>query len=275
MSPDPTREFLVLLGRIETAVRRGCPQEEGNFDCAEDIEVWRAKVRSFEATLRGRLAGLDVSESNAERYRSRIEELCPALEIALAEQRQAAATTEAEGETANAAIPEPLLKQQQELQHPQVAAAPAEVFASAERPAIARARLEGSAPIPVSVSGCKGSEQANLPWRKHAEGQRASTRDRSAGGHAASRHSIENEMDDIVMQMKNAANSFNRTLKEDISHLEDIDKSQTKGLDKVKAQTDKGKKFMRSNQLSFFCTMIMVAVSVIIFFMMIPFIIFT
>jgi len=272
MSPDPTREFLVLLGRIETAVRRGCPHEEGNFDCEEDIEVWRAKVRSFEAVLRGRLAGLGVSESNAERYRSRIEELCPALELALSEQRQATATTELEVEVVNSPTPEHLLKQQQD-QDSQVASAPTEVFARAERPAAPTAQLAGAAHSPAS--GRKDSEQANLPWRKHAESQRASTRNRSAGGHAASRGNLESEMDDIVTQMKNAANSFNRTIKEDISHLEDIDKSQTDGLDKVKAQTDKGKKFMRSNQLSFLCTMVMVVVSVIIFFMMIPFIIFT
>lgn len=274
MSSDPTREFLVLLGRIETAVRRGCPQEEGNFDCDEDLDVWKAKVRSFEASLRERLAGLGVSESSAERYRSRIEELSPALELAMAEQRQAAATTtEPSGEAANSTTPEPLLKQQQ-VNYPQVAAATAQVSA-AERPVTSIVQSASVAHRPASPSERKDSQQANLPWRRHAEGQRSSTRERPAGGHAASRSNVESEMDDIVMQMKNAANSFNRTIKEDIAHLEDIDKSQTEGLDKVKAQTEKGKKFMRSNQLSFFCTMIMVAVSVIVFFMMIPFIIFT
>lgn len=273
MSSDPTREFLVLLGRIETAVRRGCPQEEGNFDCGEDLEVWRAKVRSFEAALRERLSGLGVSESSAERYRSRIEELTPALEIALAEQRQAAATTEPEGEAADSTTPEPLLKQQQ-VNYPQVAVATAQVSA-AELPATSTGQVASVAHSLASPSERKDSQQTNLPWRRHAEGQRSSTRERPAGGHAASRGNVESEMDDIVMQMKNAANSFNRTIKEDIAHLDDIDKSQTEGLDKVKGQTEKGKKFMRSNQLSFFCTMIMVAVSVIIVFMMIPFIIFT
>ncbi|CAJ1375151.1 unnamed protein product, partial [Effrenium voratum] len=56
---------------------------------------------------------------------------------------------------------------------------------------------------------------------------------------------------------------------------QDMQSAQDRSLDNVMAHTASGKKLLRSGQMSFFCTMILLAISVVIFCMMIPFIIFT
>mmetsp|Transcript_1677 Transcript_1677/g.2031 ORF Transcript_1677/g.2031 Transcript_1677/m.2031 type:complete len:98 (-) Transcript_1677:31-324(-) len=96
---------------------------------------------------------------------------------------------------------------------------------------------------------------------------------RLANGEARSH--LESEMVDLAENMKGAAHAFLQTLKKDNDRLEDMQSTQQRSLDNVTAHSESGKKLLRSGQMSFLCTMILLAVSVVVFCMMIPFIIFT
>merc|ERR1712176_116418 len=99
---------------------------------------------------------------------------------------------------------------------------------------------------------------------------------RSAGsGMSHAKENIEEEMVDLAAGMKGCANSWLMTLKRDNQVLSEISKTQDKNLDAVNAEVLKGKKMMKSGNLSFFCTIVMLVVSIVVFFMMIPFIIIT
>eukprot|EP00933_Yihiella_yeosuensis_P061791 TRINITY_DN64643_c0_g1_i1.p1 TRINITY_DN64643_c0_g1~~TRINITY_DN64643_c0_g1_i1.p1 ORF type:complete len:275 (+),score=81.40 TRINITY_DN64643_c0_g1_i1:77-901(+) len=263
LMPSPAAlEFLMLLGRVESAVRQECPEGSGE-ESEEDIKVWKAKVRCYEESLRERLKlWEDLPESTAERLRSRIEDITPALEKALDEKRKALAAPKVEATEAAAATSGAALD-------PGGVSSGLGTASSLEVPQpalIASAAAANVTPPVVEVS--------DLPWRKRG-GAKPQSRKLPSASAAGLRSGIEDEMVDIAEGMKGAANIFLKTLKADNSKLDDMSDSQQKSLDKVTAETEKGKKLLRSSQLGFFCTMIMVAVSVVIFCMMIPFIIFT
>jgi len=129
-----------------------------------------------------------------------------------------------------------------------------------------------------TASALAGSQSpinaAELPWRRSSA--RSAPR-RSSGFAACSalRNELENDMLQDIEGMKGAANSFLLTLRKDNENLKKLQDTQDSSLQKVTQETQKGRKMMKSGQLSFLCTMVMLIVSVVIFFMMIPFIIFT
>merc|ERR1712129_74080 len=86
---------------------------------------------------------------------------------------------------------------------------------------------------------------------------------------------ITDDLSSMSEDMKGAANSCLLNLKSDQEKLENIAEKQERSLDDVRAQTEKGKKLLWSSSLGFLCTMVLLLISIVIFFMMIPFIIFT
>ncbi|CAK9118212.1 unnamed protein product [Durusdinium trenchii] len=113
----------------------------------------------------------------------------------------------------------------------------------------------------------------NVQCLPRTEGTNLKTKPILARGEA--RSNLETEMVDLAENMKGAANAFLQTLKKDNDRLEDMQSAQQRSLDNVSAHTESGKRLLRSGQMSFLCTMILVAISVVLFVMMIPFIIFT
>jgi len=284
--PAAAFEFLMFLARAEETVRSAVAADidaEFGGDEAAEEEIWRAKIRSYETELSRRLEcwhGLGVQA--IERYRSRIEELRPALDAALEARRRAASA-------AAAASVVPVL--------PDLCAVPPLITSVNGSGAIAdggtdrslvggavsssglldetsvpdacSARPEAVSPS-FSAELPKTENAAALPWRKSG-----AKRPLAAGASHAMKSGIEDEMMDLSEGMKGAANTFLQTLKKDNARLEEISSAQQTNLDNVKAQTQKGKDMMKSDQLGFFCTMIMLMISVVIFFLMIPFIIIT
>jgi len=229
-------EFLVLLAHIEKTLQSGQSQEDGDFN------IQKAKVASYEFALRERLKHWESLPINiVEQYRSRVEQLSCILKIG-----QSAAPTELL-ETDNGHTNDFASEVHKDSKVPSILAAVVE---------------ERRAPV----------VQRHVPWRRD-EGPRAETRPVAANGEA--RNNLESEMVDLAENMKGAANAFLQTLKKDNERLEDMQSSQQKSLDNVTAHSESGKKLLRSGQMSFLCTMILVAVSVVVFCMMIPFIIFT
>mmetsp|Transcript_58512 Transcript_58512/g.106971 ORF Transcript_58512/g.106971 Transcript_58512/m.106971 type:complete len:83 (+) Transcript_58512:2-250(+) len=82
-------------------------------------------------------------------------------------------------------------------------------------------------------------------------------------------------MEGITQGMISMARGLNKTLTNDNLILDEVNDTADKNVATVKAQTKKGRDLLWSGQLSWITTMIMLAVSVVIFFSMIPFIIFT
>jgi len=228
-------EFLLLLAHVESALQSGQCQES-------DWRIQKAKVASYELALRDRLKHWEALPiSVAEHYRSRIEQLSCMLKNEPA---------------ANAEFP------QMENAHTKVLSSQVrEDCQEKQQPSVLPSAIQEESTLPIA---------RNLPWRR--TGARLETRPIAA--HEA-RNNLESEMVDLAENMKGAAHVFLQTLRKDNERLEDMQSSQQKSLDSVTAHSESGKKLLRSGQMSFLCTMILLAVSVTVFCMMIPFIIFT
>ncbi|CAL1131248.1 unnamed protein product [Cladocopium goreaui] len=230
-------EFLLLLAHVENALKSGRAQE----GC--DWKIRKAKVASYELALRDRLKHWEALPINvAEQYRSRVEQ----LSCMLKKETPAAAEL-------------PRLENEQE-----------ECTSHVQKDPHRQAAL--SANVQEQNTPCFPRD---VPWRRSQghQGTRLETRPIATNGEA--RNNLESEMVDLAENMKGAANVFLQTLKKDNERLEDMHSSQQRSLDNVTAHSESGKKLLRSGQMSFFCTMILLAVSVVVFCMMIPFIVFT
>jgi len=280
LPPRVALDFLQFLAKAE-----GVAKGKGSFWDVEDEEggeldedIFRAKVHAYDAALRSQLScWKDLPEAASERYRSRIEDLTPALEQTLERRRQAAAAparTEAAAQEVSAE------------DAAQVTAVAAVVAASVEDVAplagggaSGLAQLEAlSTEVEAQASadhrrqdprGSSGSKPGESPWQRRRP---------KAGPDAAisgQLGKLEEEMANMSEDMKGAVQGYLVNLKKDGERLTAISDSQDKSIDAVRAQTEIGKKLLWSSQLSFFCTMIMVIISIAVFCMMIPFIIFT
>merc|ERR1712060_377181 len=84
-----------------------------------------------------------------------------------------------------------------------------------------------------------------------------------------------NEMADMGDIMKDMTSTWQETLKRDNVNIEKIASSQDKNLANVTEHTKTGQETLRRGQLGFLCTMVMVVISLVLFFMMLPFIFWT
>mmetsp|Transcript_50186 Transcript_50186/g.99170 ORF Transcript_50186/g.99170 Transcript_50186/m.99170 type:complete len:284 (+) Transcript_50186:88-939(+) len=274
--PPVALDFLLFLARVEKVV--SAFDAEGLAESHDDAEIWRAKVKAYEAALRNQLdRWQDLTDAVAERYRSRIEEIAPSLERKLSDRRR-------QQEVAAAPAHQPAVQGIGAFDDP------LDGSGAADLP-------DGGLQAPVSVGGdlISGSGSArdetdaisdSGPGRLGSFGAEATLWRRRGVGPAALRRQagvadramlvqLEEEMASMSENMKGAASAFLVNLKRDDERLKSISSMQDKHLDDVKSETAKGKKLLWSSQLGFFCTMIMLATSVVMFCMMIPFIIFT
>lgn len=282
-------EFLLFLSKAEAAARNDASNPF--LDSEEEDEILKAKVRAYIAALSKRLScWAQLGCSAEEHYRSRIEELMPTLERTLERRQNMAQSSPV---THAAGVLESL---------PQQRGASADVAGDltlggaacvAQEPVEAPAHMpDGSgdvSPLAVETSDTRSPQNtasehgrtpvnaAELPWRRSSARSAAAFPRRSSGfaNGSAMRNELEKDMLQDIEGMKGAANSFLVTLRKDNQNLKKIQDTQDSSLQKVNQETQKGKKMMRSGQIGFLCTMVMLIVSVIIFFMMIPFIIFT
>lgn len=282
--PAAAFEFLLFLARAEETVRSvslACGEDIGVEEKAEE-EIWRGKIQAYELELSRHLERWDgLSTQTMERYRSRIEELRPALDLAFEERRRAimasakASATQALPDASSSPANVPTVEGAAAIADPGDrelfagdAASSSNVYEEASSVTAHTSNTNDVQDQP-QAEPAKTEPVAALPWRK-------STAKRSVDlGAGALKSQIEDEMVDLAEGMKGAANSFLQTLQKDNSRLEEISSAQQTNLDNVTAQTQKGKDMMKADQLGFFCTMIMVMISVMIFFLMIPFIIIT
>eukprot|EP00929_Paragymnodinium_shiwhaense_P096233 TRINITY_DN57780_c0_g1_i1.p1 TRINITY_DN57780_c0_g1~~TRINITY_DN57780_c0_g1_i1.p1 ORF type:complete len:325 (-),score=89.30 TRINITY_DN57780_c0_g1_i1:122-1096(-) len=314
--PDVALDLLLFLERAEATVRdaagagglhgdssQSCSspssgKRSGQAVSSETLqaeeELWRAKLTAYEATLRDRLCLWEnLGEASTECFRSRIEDLRPALERSLEARRgQLAPATGAAGggvapgfgatrSTAGITKTPSSIAAMKSRVEPSAAAL--KVWAAARAHALAPAKSEGLAPESADSLADPARSTVTVSPEVATSRQAASSallaggssRKRRGEMSATARAGLESEMVDLAEGMKGAASSFLTTLKDDNRRLQDIATDQQESLDKVTAENEKTKQLMRSNSLSFVCTMIMVAVSAVIFFMMIPFIIFT
>ncbi|CAE7946675.1 unnamed protein product [Symbiodinium sp. KB8] len=245
----PSTEFLFLLAHVEAALGTGCLEEDG------DAEMQMAKASSYARALTARLQLWDGLSANLlEQYHTRIELLSHAVD--LAKKSKLAECPEAELEAIS-------MQGQSGSVHNEDDNSPLPDHATAFPPSISKADGSSRSNAPQSVQ--------KLPWR--AAGRSSVSRFSSTGN--AARSNLESEMSDLAEGMKGAANTFLKTLQKDNKRLEDMKSAQQRSLDSVSSHAEKGKKMLRSGQLSFLCTMLLVGISVAIFCAMIPFIIFT
>ncbi|CAJ1375152.1 unnamed protein product, partial [Effrenium voratum] len=233
--PTYAAEFLVLLAHVEKTLKSGQLQDDG------DLDIQKAKVASYEAALTSRLeCWQNLSEHQMEQYRAKIEQLGSAIVVAAVQPKTMLPPPEKPDDTITETVT-------------------VKDASSAQLPKIQELLVEKKTP--------------QMPWRR-TSGPYVKPRSSAAVSNEA-RGSLESEMVDLAENMKGAANAFLQTLKKDNERLEDMQSAQDRSLDNVMAHTASGKKLLRSGQMSFFCTMILLAISVVIFCMMIPFIIFT
>lgn len=287
--PPGLAEFLLLLSRIETLVGTvsgldglGGGVEHGDDDEKEEC-IWRAKVVAYERALNARLAACERSLGRPaliERYRSRIEELGPAFELALERRRAATVAAAAPPPPPAVEVEDKIGSDGPVLAEDVVPDMPS--MAESDKYLVRGSATSVAAPTPTESvprerpalqepAWRTGQDVAEIPWRRKAG---ASSTQRATDTQAL-KGDLEKEMVDLTDGMKGAANSFLKTLKRDNDRLDDMSAFTEKQLDNVTSQAKKGKKMLWSGQLGFVCVMIMLAVSVVIFFMMIPFIIFT
>jgi len=293
-SPKAACEFLLFLNRAEAAARNDTSNPF--LDSEDDDEILRAKVRAYVAALSKKLScWAEHGCSAEEHYRSRIEELLPTLECSL-ERRQSVPQTSLPA-TPVVASPESVLQQQggsAELARDSTQGS--SICAAMESLETSSAILGGGGDAPplatestaVDVASSQNTASAHagshspvnaaeLPWRRSSARAAGAFPRRSSGLAVGSalRNELESDMLQDIEGMKGAANSFLMTLRKDNENLKKLQDTQDSSLQKVTQETQKGRKMMKSGQLSFLCTMVMLIVSVVIFFMMIPFIIFT
>lgn len=282
-APAQALEVIFFLERAEAAVLAaaksgslhgaGCGSDD---ESQLEEEVWQAKIRAYERTLRERLERWDtLGEGAAERLRSRIEDLGPSLAAAFARRRVALAPTQAPQPAASppSSATAPLARIIAPSARAVTGDAGALAAAVEEKEEDAGMRRRGGAVAEASEGRGPSSQRAELmAGRKPGVG---AGRGGSTAGMNGARGQLEDEMADLSEGMKGVANSFLKTLQKDNKRLEQVSEEQQRNLDRVKAENEKGRQLMRRGQLGFLCTMIMVATTVVIFFMMIPFIVVT
>lgn len=276
--PEGSLEFLLLLSRVEAWVRSATLADQEGGAVGEDCaSIWRAKVTAYEKSLLDRLGNwTGLEQVAAERYRSRIEELGPTLEARVQAERRAAqkASPDAAATSSVVASAEGPASAVTRAIEAREASARAEK-AKAEAAAAEKAREEGSAVAdPVSMEAAadlRSVTPAEAPWRQKGK----MPGKQNAGSSGSQRSQYEKEMLEITDNMKGLAQSWSQSLARDSKVLEEIHASQDDSQAKVDAANRKGKAMLKMGSLSFLKTMIMLAVSIVIFFMMIPFIIFT
>lgn len=261
--------FLVLLERAEQTVQSFGVGHSGDADPDMDqefqAELWRAKIVGYQITLRELLVNWrTLAEPASERYERRIQDLPLLLEAAVARRRTEAkerAAADAGPDSSKAPLATP------ETQAPEPEALPTKVQATVSAPADSQATV--SAPADAQATAADPS----LAWRSRRPTRR--TQSEQAEAAKKMKGQMEDEMINLAESMKQHAQSFKSTLSKDNAMLEGIHDKQNKALDQVTAETKKGKDLLWSSQLSFFKTMIMLAVNLVIFFMMLPFIFWT
>lgn len=292
----PPLEFLMSLSRIEETIQnisdpastKGLPSLLLKKVSAENPEdSWRENLKMYEQLLEKKLAAWTTLAPGAtEFYRSRIEGLMPMLERAIDERMRAKAVAEAGAAAATAAAAGAAATSNAE-------GAPISGTDVQEQPDQAAAMVPAMGSPPV-VGGLeplgepRGVDSSSLPARGQATGsgapdsqpavpwrRRGAANPSNTAATAASRQAIEADLLNIGTGMLGTVTSISKTVKRDNDVLGKISDDMHGRLDKVTAQTATGKQMMRSGQLGFMCTMVMLVTSVIIFFMMIPFIIFT
>lgn len=283
--PEGSVDFLLLLSRIEAWVLKAAAERPAestsDLEEADYVDISRAKVVAYEQSLLERLAQwTELDKVAAERYRIRIEELGPTLQstfdasaaaarkAALPEPIEAAMPTTA-GIVDAPAAPDTEAARRQEAGT--AAARPQEGTGGLESLSDRRAsdELSPSGLPDVPTSAQQNAERravADPPWREKGR-QTAPTSNMRAA--------YETEMLDITDNMKGLAQSWTHSLQKDQKALEEIAKSQDRSQDRTADANKTGKAMIWTGQLSFIKTMIMLATSVVIFFMLIPFIIIT
>jgi len=283
--PEGSLEFLLLLSRIEAWVLKA-PAERpaestSDLEEADCAAISRAKVAAYEQSLLERLARwTELDKVAAERYRIRIEELGPTLQstfdasAALAKKAALPTTTEAAMPTTTGVVdapadPEAEAEIRQEARS--AVARPQDATGGLESSTDRRAsdELSPSGLLDVRTSAQQNAERraaADPPWRQKGRQVAPITNMRGV---------YEKEMLDITDNMKGLAQSWTHSLQKDQKALEEIAKSQDRSQDRTADANKTGKAMIWTGQLSFIKTMIMLAVSIGIFFTLIPFIIIT
>jgi len=290
----PALEFLLLLGKAEAAVNadvflrhggssasiaaflaREGEGEEGEEDEDEDEEEepadLRARVSAYGEALTARLVEWQGPTSAvAERYRSRVEELAPALERQLERRRQRRASSSVDQSKTPA---EPALGAATAAGEPGDESATAGGGGTAAAASTAGGGGSGGGPsaddeasAPAPVLPCAVGTAVDLPWR-HPSTARTRRGQADSRAAASARGNLEEEILDITEGMKGAASSFLASLKADNQTLSTISSMQDTNIDKVTKETRKGKEMLRSSQMGFFCTLVMLLTSIAIFFM--------
>jgi len=262
--PPVAVEFLLLLNRTEDRVRSGAGWVDADV-LAEDHDLWFTKLRAFEIALSDRLSlwsGLD--EASVESYKSRIEDLRPRLQQSLEQQRVAAQKAIEEEEEVFEDNPAPSAQNDLTDSPPSV---------STDRKVDI---LDVVAPFSPTV------DVRNLPSRPEVSDVPSArarllheNRSQPKPMSSEERDIIESDMLGITQSMIGAAQSFKNIVKADNDVLDQVSSEQTKGMDRVTKEQNKANQMLRSGNLSFCFTMVILAVSVVIWFMMIPFIIIT
>jgi len=261
-----------------------------------DEDLWRAKVSAYVAWLQKQLDSCDeLGPEAASSWRSRVEALSPALEHAFERRRVALEPpvevpvdlNEAHGTGTSLADPEEMSTVEGRIgQHDAAGGYEARDAALQNVIAAIDAGVEPPvvvSPLPADAAIHREEPTVTAAVRVNTPAVPANPFSRPAGrkprdegiDYQDARAQMEEEMVELVQTMKIHSTNMLGILKKDNKELSEMEDLQQRGLDKVQTQNAKGKKMMRSGQLGFLCTMIMVVISVVIFFMMIPFIIFT
>lgn len=280
--PTAALDFLLFLGRAEgVAAGNGAFWEaldEEEQDDDMDAEICRAKVQAFEANLRAHLdRWKGLPNDSVEMYRARIEDLLPALEETLERRRrskEAALHPELQEAASSLALSEDSF----------AATAPAAAGAAVpEVLADAAVRSTCGLAVGTTVKGTAGandgptslaaggSSKADTPWFR----KKGAAASRGGADLKGTLGKLEEEMANMSEDMKGVVSSFRVTLKKDDEKLQSIAQTQDRNHANLQAETAKGKKLLWSSSMGFLCTMILLVINLVIFFMMIPFIIFT
>eukprot|EP00401_Gymnodinium_catenatum_P017310 CAMPEP_0117559068 /NCGR_PEP_ID=MMETSP0784-20121206/53168_1 /TAXON_ID=39447 /ORGANISM="" /LENGTH=281 /DNA_ID=CAMNT_0005356431 /DNA_START=47 /DNA_END=889 /DNA_ORIENTATION=- len=268
-SPLQSLEFVLFLERVEATVIAASTSGRLGIAVSEsgdlDEDIWRAKVAAYEQALRTRLGSwAGLGEASAERFRSRIENLSPTLERSLAARRVPCPKPDAAGAAEPCKVPSPAAALESG------GAVPSRSSSTGVAAPLVRAKPDAGS-VDTGAFGRASAVGGGPPCsREQLLGgvRRGTSRNAGAGN---IRGQVEKELLGYTDGMKEVANTMLSTLKHDNKCLDQLSADMGDSVDKVSQETTKAKKMLRSGQLSFFCTMIMVVVTVFIFFMMIPF----
>lgn len=245
-----------------------------------ELEIWYHKVKSYAEALQTQLDAwsktntLEVAE--LEHYKSRIEYMVGTMEQMLAKAQEPIVTPVSEPALSPNINLETKNARSASRDENQVISSTDPERRAAERSELATAVEQGTGLLAVAenqATVARAKAVTGASWRPSGKAK-VKGRVPTKPTHAA-RDGIQNDMLDLAEGMKGAANKFQKTIQKDNARLNEISDMQQTNLDSVTAANTQGKQMLRSGNMSFFCTMILVAISVVIFFSMIPFIIIT